>query len=251
MPASPADLNRLLWSAADALRGSFNASQYKHIILSVVFLKSLSEAFTERRAAVAAELHALGIEGEQFDEFLEDPDEYTSVGVAWLPPAARWSEITAGRPAAETGTRLNEALAAIAVAVPALADALPRPFPLGSAEQRALAEVVRLVGGARFNTAAAWSSRDDYALPDFYSDLLAGFAEAEGRQGGEFFTPAGSANGSWSSWNRSVERSTTRPAARAACCSKLHPSPGPMARIRRTSPFSVRRSTSRPRCWPG
>ncbi len=88
-PSTMKELKDTLWKAADKLRGSLDASQYKDVILGLVFLKYVSDAFDERRSAIAAELRADGIEEVQLEQFLEDADEYRGAGVFWVPAQAR------------------------------------------------------------------------------------------------------------------------------------------------------------------
>src|SRR5690606_4277641 len=82
-----------LWQAADRLRGSIDAAEYKHVVLGLIFLKYISDAFEARRETLRAELAADGIEGKQADELLESRDEYTAENVFWVPPEARWANI--------------------------------------------------------------------------------------------------------------------------------------------------------------
>src|SRR6266568_3561454 len=92
LPGMPtmADLRETLWKAADKLRGSMDAAQYKDFVLGLVFIKYVSDAFTERRDQIRAELIADGVPESRLDEFLDDIDEYTREGVFWVPEGARW-----------------------------------------------------------------------------------------------------------------------------------------------------------------
>jgi len=91
----PLGFEDTLWKAADKLRGSMDSSEYKHVVLGLVFLKYIDDAFGERRAQLAADLEADGITGDQAEELLESRDEYTAEGVFWVPPEARWSHLQA------------------------------------------------------------------------------------------------------------------------------------------------------------
>src|SRR5579864_2137155 len=82
-----------LWQAADKLRGSIDAAEYKHVVLGLIFLKYISDAFEARRQKLAAELNADGIQGEEAERLLESRDEYTAENIFWVPPEARWSNI--------------------------------------------------------------------------------------------------------------------------------------------------------------
>jgi len=85
----------VLWQAAEKLRGSIDAAEYKHVVLGLIFLKYISDAFTARREALAEELKADGIEDKQAENLLEQRDEYTAANVYWVPPEARWNKIQA------------------------------------------------------------------------------------------------------------------------------------------------------------
>ncbi len=86
----PLGFEDVLWKAADKLRGSMDSSEYKHVVLGLLFLKYVEDAFEERRAVLRDELTADNITGQQADELLESRDEYTAEGVFWVPPEARW-----------------------------------------------------------------------------------------------------------------------------------------------------------------
>src|ERR1035437_2175078 len=86
----PLGFEDTLWKAADKLRGSMDASEYKHVVLGLVFLKYVDDAFGERRAKLAADLEVDGITGEQATDLLESRDEYRAEAVFWVPPDARW-----------------------------------------------------------------------------------------------------------------------------------------------------------------
>ncbi|MCL2489390.1 MAG: type I restriction-modification system subunit M N-terminal domain-containing protein, partial [Propionibacteriaceae bacterium] len=92
-PKPQRSLEQRLWDAADALRGNQEPSEYKHVVLGLVFLKYISDRFDERRAGLAGELEADGLTGDDQARFLEDRDEYTSRNVFWVPEDARWSHL--------------------------------------------------------------------------------------------------------------------------------------------------------------
>ena len=89
-PSTMKELKDTLWKAADKLRGSMDASQYKDVILGLVFLKYVSDAFTERRTQLHEELANDGMTEEQIALLIDDVDEYTGHGVFWVPEKARW-----------------------------------------------------------------------------------------------------------------------------------------------------------------
>jgi len=119
------DLKRTLWAAADKLRSSMDAAEYKHIVLGLIFLKYISDAFDERRLELAA-----AFADETSDLSLRDPEDralateerdyYTMSNVFWVPGLARWETIRANAKQADIGTRIDLAMDAIEVDNPRL-----------------------------------------------------------------------------------------------------------------------------------
>ena len=101
--AEPLGFEATLWKAADKLRGSMDASEYKHVVLGLIFLKYVDDAFTERREELAAELEADGITGDDAEPLLESRDEYMAKGVFWVPPESRWEYLQASARQPEIG----------------------------------------------------------------------------------------------------------------------------------------------------
>ncbi|GAA1768742.1 class I SAM-dependent DNA methyltransferase [Agromyces humatus] len=197
-PSTMKELKDTLWKAADKLRGSMDASQYKDVILGLVFLKYVSDAFEERREQIAAELAAAGMSEEQVAQLIDDVDEYAGRGVFWVPDVARWrylAENAKGGAAASDGHArsigqlIDEAMDALMTANPALAGVLPRIYNRDNVDQRRLGELIDLFNSARFTGQGAKRARD--LLGEVYEYFLEKFARAEGKRGGEFFTPAG------------------------------------------------------------
>lgn len=185
------ELKDTLWKAADKLRGSMDASQYKNVVLGLVFLKYVSDAFTERREQIRAELERDGLDDDQTLQLIDDVDEYTGSGVFWIPAEARWiylAENAKGRGDATIGSMIDEAMNQIMLANPALKATLPRIFNQESVDQRRLGELLDLLNSARFTGAGASKARD--LLGEVYEYFLEKFAKAEGKRGGEFYTPA-------------------------------------------------------------
>ncbi len=190
------ELKDTLWKAADKLRGSMDASQYKDVVLGLVFLKYVSDAFEERRAAILAECVADGLSEDDAQPLLEDVDEYRSVGVFWVPTRSRWGYLaqhakgrsaTLEEPGASIGELVDDAMVHIMGSNPALAATLPTIFNSNSVDQRRLGELVDLFSSARFTGVGAIRARD--VLGEVYEYFLAKFAAAEGKRGGEFYTP--------------------------------------------------------------
>jgi type I restriction enzyme M protein len=192
------ELKDTLWKAADKLRGSMDASQYKDVILGLVFLKYVSDAFEERRGQIVAELEADGLNEDQIAQLIDDVDEYTGRGVFWVPARARWEYLAAngkglaaatGEAPKSIGLLIDEAMDMIMGANPSLAATLPRIFNRDNVDQRRLGELLDLLNSARFTGQGVSKARD--LLGEVYEYFLEKFAKAEGKRGGEFYTPAG------------------------------------------------------------
>lgn len=165
-----------LWSAADTLRGSMDASEYKHPVLGLIFLKYISDAFEELHAHLGAEK----------DSDPEDRDEYTSRNVFWVPPAARWSQIAATAKAPNIGEIVDKAMIAIEHDNPRLRGVLPKEYAKPSLGSTRLGALVDLVSGIGLGDA---ESRKHDVIGRVYEYFLGRFANAEGKAGGEFYTP--------------------------------------------------------------
>jgi len=198
LPSTMKELKDTLWKAADKLRGSMDASQYKDVILGLVFLKYVSDAFDERRGQIEAELTAQGYGQDQVAQLIDDVDEYTGHGVFWVPATSRWTylaEHAKGRPAQggaapqTVGELVDDAMGHIMGSNPSLAGTLPRIFNRDNVDQRRLGELIDLFNRAQFAGVGASKARD--LLGEVYEYFLDKFAKAEGKRGGEFYTPAG------------------------------------------------------------
>lgn len=146
-PSTMKELKDTLWKAADKLRGSLSASQYKDVILGLVFLKYVSDAYDERREAIRAELAAEGMEESQIEDLIDDPEQYQGYGVFVVPVSARWkflAENTKGKPAVggepakNIGQLIDEAMDAVMKANPTLGGTLPRLYNKDKATDYAL-----------------------------------------------------------------------------------------------------------------
>ncbi|MHB1615252.1 MAG: class I SAM-dependent DNA methyltransferase [Actinomycetes bacterium] len=175
-----------LWKAADKLRGSMDASEYKHVVLGLVFLKYVDDAFAERRAQLADELGVDGITGEAAEELLESRDEYTGAGVFWVPAEARWDYLRSHAKQAEIGKLIDTAMDAIEAENPSLRGVLPKTYARPSLDVRRLGELVDLIAGLGLGTA---EHREKDLLGRVYEYFLGRFATAEGKAGGEYYTP--------------------------------------------------------------
>ncbi|WP_438491824.1 N-6 DNA methylase [Streptomyces asiaticus] len=185
--STPREIQAILWNAADQLRGSIDAAEYKEFVLGLIFLKYVSDAFEERQTELAKELAEEGIEEDRLAEFLEDQDEYTGHNVFWVPETARWSWIAANAKSKGVGLLLDEAMEAIMRKNPALTGVLPQIFNKDSVDQKRLAELVDLINEARFGGNGKKYAQD--VLGEVYEYFLGNFARAEGKKAGEFYTP--------------------------------------------------------------
>ncbi len=182
----PLGFEDLLWKAADKLRGSMDASEYKHVVLGLIFLKYVEDAFEERRGVLRGELETDGISGEQAEELLESRDEYTAEGVFWVPPEARWGYLKERAKQPEVGKLLDNAMDLIELDNPSLRGVLPKTYARPSLDVRRLGELVDLISGIGLGTA---EHREKDILGRVYEYFLGRFASYEGKGGGEYYTP--------------------------------------------------------------
>ncbi|MFF4443470.1 N-6 DNA methylase [Streptomyces sp. NPDC001502] len=188
--SSTKEIQDILWKAADKLRGSMDAAQYKEFVLGLVFLKYVSDAFTERREELAADPELAAIPEHRRAAFLEEKDEYTEKNVFWVPPTARWDHIKENASSAEggVGKLLDEAMDEVMKANKALTGVLPKIFNRDNVDQKRLKELVDLISDARFTGHGDRPAQD--VLGETYEYFLGRFARAEGKLAGEFYTPA-------------------------------------------------------------
>ncbi|PAU89003.1 restriction endonuclease subunit M [Pseudomonas sp. WN033] len=201
-PAQPAtgieDLKKTLWATADKLRANMDAAEYKHIVLGLIFLKYISDSFAGRRAELQRKLldenddyylgdDALENDGELLAAELEDRDYYREVNVFWVPEVARWEAIRASAKQVDIGKRIDEALAAIEAENPKLKNILDKRYARAQLPDGKLGELVDLVSTIGFGDDTS-KARD--LLGQVYEYFLGQFASAEGKKGGQFYTPA-------------------------------------------------------------
>ena len=167
-----------LWRMADALRGSVDAAEYKHVVLGLIFLKYISDAFEEAYARLDAE------RDQGADP--EDPDEYLAQSIFWVPPEARWSNLQSQARQPSIGRLVDDAMIAVERDNPALEDVLPKDYGRDALDKDRLGQVVDLVSNIKVGGAEA-QAHD--VLGQVYEYFLEQFALAEGRKGGEFYTP--------------------------------------------------------------
>jgi type I restriction enzyme M protein len=178
-----------LWAAADALRNNMDAAEYKHVVLGLIFLKYISDAFEAKHAELDAE------RGQGADP--EDPDEYRAASIFWVPKEARWSPLKASAPQPTIGTRVDDAMAAIERDNPTLKGVLPKDFGRAGLDKQRLGQIINLVSDIAFNSPrppgegpGVRVDRAKDTLGRVYEYFLARFASAEGKSGGQFYTPS-------------------------------------------------------------
>ena len=176
-----------LWAAADKLRGSIDAAEYKHVVLGLIFLKYISDAFETRRTALREELEAEGITGASAENMLESRDEYTAENVFWVPQDARWAQIQAKGKTPNIGKLIDDAMYAIEKDNPKLKGKLPRDYARRGIAPERLGKLIDQIGSIAVGTKEA-QAKD--ILGRVYEYFLGKFAAAEGKLGGEFFTPS-------------------------------------------------------------
>ena len=182
----PLGFEGVLWRAADKLRGSMDSSEYKHVVLGLIFLKYVEDSFEERRELLRTELAADGITGEAAEELLESRDEYTAEGVFWLEPEARWGYLRERAKQPEIGRLIDNAMDLIEVDNPSLRGVLPKTYARPSLDVRRLGELVDLMSGVGLGST---EHREKDLLGRVYEYFLGKFASSEGKGGGEFYTP--------------------------------------------------------------
>lgn len=164
-----------LWQAADKLRGNMDAADYKHVVLGLIFLKYISDAFQERFDQLRNEPHA--------DP--EDRDEYSAENVFWVPKAARWSRLQANAKLPTIGKLIDEAMLQIEKENPSLKGVLPKDYARESLDKHRLGELIDLIGNIGLGDK---ESRTKDILGRVYEYFLGQFAAAEGKKGGQFYT---------------------------------------------------------------
>jgi type I restriction enzyme M protein len=165
-----------LWEAADKLRGSMDPAEYKHVVLGLIFLKYISDAFEARREELLADKGA--------DP--EDRDEYEGYNVFWVPKSARWEELQKAAKQPDIGQRIDRAMESIEKENPTLKGTLPKEFARPQLDKQRLGELIDLLSSVGLREK---DHRTKDVLGRVYEYFLAKFASAEGRLGGDFYTP--------------------------------------------------------------
>jgi|SRR5712664_319549 len=136
--SAPLGFEATLWAAADTLRGSMDAAEYKHVVLGLIFLKYISDSFEARHTELLAQA-ATGADP-------EEPDEYRSENVFWVPPDARWTRLRDAARRPEIGSLVDGAMEAIERDNPRLKGVLPKDYSRPGLDKRRLGELIDLLG---------------------------------------------------------------------------------------------------------
>jgi len=178
-----------LWLAADKLRNNMDAAEYKHIVLGLIFLKYISDAFEEMRAKLVEG------KGDYAGADPEDADEYRAENVFWVPKEARWSHLMASAIQPTIGKLVDDAMVALERDNPRLNGVLPKDYARPALDKHRLGELINLIGTITLIATAtegadAKSHRSVDLLGRVYEYFLTRFASAEGKNGGQFYTPS-------------------------------------------------------------
>lgn len=169
-----------LWQSADKMRGTMDAAEYKHVALGLLFLKYISDAFEEVHSKLQEG------KGDYQGSNPEDADEYTARNVFWVPKVARWSHLQAKAKQPEIGKLIDDAMVAIEKDNPRLKGVLPKDYARPAIDKQRLGELIDLFGSIGLGGS---EQRGKDVLGRIYEYFLSNFASAEGKNGGEFYTP--------------------------------------------------------------
>lgn len=180
-----------LWQAADKMRGHMDPAEYKHVVLGLIFLKYISDAFEERHKYLEKQVAEPSSEyfvkePDARYEVIEERDEYTSENIFWVPKDARWSYLQANAKQPTIGKLIDDAMGIIEKENPKLKAVLPRDYARPTLDKHILGELIDLIGTIGLGDA---ESRSKDILGRVYEYFLGRFASAEGKGGGEFYTP--------------------------------------------------------------
>src|SRR5260221_2962728 len=161
-----------LWAAADALRNNMDAAEYKHVVLGLVFLKYISDAFEAKHDELVAHKKQ-GADS-------EDPDEYRAASIFWVPPEARWKYLKSMAPQPTIGQLVDDAMTAIERDNPSLKGVLPKDYARPGLDKQRLGQIINLVSDIALGSPA---DRAKDTLGQVYEYFLARYASAEGNTG--------------------------------------------------------------------
>lgn len=167
-----------LWKSADKLRKNIDAAEYKHVVLGLVFLKYISDSFEEKHNELLTQIK------DGADP--EDKDEYKAENIFFVPQSARWSYLSANAKQPTIGKIVDEAMDTIERENPSLKGVLPKVYARDNLDSKSLGELIDLMSNIALGDA---KSRSADVLGHVFEYFLGEFALAEGKQGGQFYTP--------------------------------------------------------------
>jgi type I restriction enzyme M protein len=175
-----------LWLTADKLRNNMDAAEYKHVVLGLIFLKYISDTFAEMRAKL------MNGEGDYAGANPEDPDEYKAENVFWVPADARWPQLQAKAKQPDIGKTVDDAMVAIERDNPRLKGVLPKDYARPGLDKQRLGELIDVIATIELTAASEGEKthRSVDLLGRVYEYFLTRFASAEGKNGGQFYTPS-------------------------------------------------------------
>ena len=190
--ASDADFKQTLWKAADKLRAQMDAAEYKHIVLGLIFLKYISDTFAKQQEKIRGLVsdpsseYFISEDPAEYSEELEERDYYIQDNVFWVPPEARWETLRSKAKQPDIGSLVDGAMTAIENENTSLRGKLDKRFGRAQLGQGVLGELIDLISTIGF--ADKYDSSD--LLGEVYEYFLGQFASAEGKKGGQFYTPS-------------------------------------------------------------
>uniref|UniRef100_E6QPW6 site-specific DNA-methyltransferase (adenine-specific) n=1 Tax=mine drainage metagenome TaxID=410659 RepID=E6QPW6_9ZZZZ len=177
-----------LWLAADKLRNNMDAAEYKHVVLGLIFIKYISDTFEEMRSKL------LDSKGEYEGADPEDADEYRAENVFWVPKEARWSNLMAAARQPTIGKVVDDAMVALERDNPRLKGVLPKDYARPALDKHRLGELIDLIGTITLIATTEGENTKSHRSVDLlgrvYEYFLTRFASAEGKNGGQFYTPS-------------------------------------------------------------
>jgi len=171
------NLEQSLWAAADKLRNNMDAAEYKHVVLGLIFLKYISDAFTQKYEQLKLEIK------DGADP--EDPDEYRGYNIFWVPKEARWDYLRDNARKPEIGNLIDDAMDAIERDNPQLKGILPKNYGREGLDKKRVGELIDLISGIGLGDS---ENKGKDLLGRVYEYFLGQFADAEGKKGGQFYT---------------------------------------------------------------
>jgi len=174
------ELEKTLWQAADKLRNNMDAAEYKHVVLGLIFLKYISDAFDDLYQTLVATQHENGADP-------EDKDEYTAERVFYVPPSARWKWLQGRAKLPTIGKDIDDAMDAIEKDNATLKGVLPKDYARPALDKQRLGELIDLIGSITLSRSKEGKGKD--VLGFVFEYFLGQFADAEGKRCGQFYTP--------------------------------------------------------------